>query len=99
MSWSFSVNNVTHAAADEALNKAAETQINNIMAGDAGDEALSQMEQATYAAVAILQSGALGAGPYLVQLSGHANPGHEQRPGWSQDSIRINVEQVNKATV
>lgn len=91
MSWNFSVNGVTKENADAALNAAAEGQIDNIMRGDSGEEMMAQAEQSTYAAVAIIESGCLGDGPFLVSLSGHANPGHEPRDGWVNDVVSISI--------
>ena len=55
-----------------------------------------QFEAARDAAYAIMASGAVG-GPakkFVVTMSGHANPGHEPRPGWASDAIMIMVQQA-----
>ena len=91
MSWNYSVNGVTKENADAALNAAAEEQIIDIMRGDSGEEMMAQAEQSTYAAVAIIESGCLGDGPFFVSLVGHANPGHEPRDGWADDAVSISI--------
>jgi hypothetical protein len=48
---------------------------------------------AKQAAIAILESGALGdnSSSFAVSLSGHANKNHVPEGNWSQDSISINL--------
>ena len=94
MSWNFGVTNTQIDELDAALNAVAEVEINNIMSGRAGAEAMLQMEAATYAAVEIAKSGGVGRGPVTVRLSGHANPGHAKPEGWAQDFIQVVVEQA-----
>lgn len=55
-----------------------------------------QFDAAWTAACAIVGSGAAGAPgkKYIVALSGHANPGHEPRPGWATDTIGVTVTQA-----
>jgi len=92
MSWNFSVNGVTNETVDAALNAAAEGELNNIIQQrDGGAEMMAQAEQAIYAAVAIIESGCLGDGPFLVYLSGHANPSHQPRDGWANDGLTITI--------
>lgn len=55
-------------------------------------------EQAGVALLVVSQSilsGALGApdGKYRVTISGHANPGHNPTPGWSNDALTISISQ------
>ena len=55
-----------------------------------------QFEVATRAAQAIIDSGAAGDGLarlFVVTMSGHANPGHEQRAGWANDTVTVTVRQ------
>ncbi len=40
---------------------------------------------------ALISSGGVGPGPYLVNLSGNANPTHQPRVGWANDEICIAV--------
>ena len=94
MSWNFSVV-ASKESVDAALNAAAESQVDNIMRSDSGAEMLSQAEQATYAAVALIESGCLGDGTFTVNLSGHANPGHQPRDGWANDAVSISIAQVS----
>lgn len=44
------------------------------------------------AAKALVASGAVGVGLVSAILSGHANPGHAPRPGWSHDYINVTVQ-------
>jgi hypothetical protein len=59
---------------------------------DCGD----QFEAAAAAAVAIVESGAVGGGEktFSVTLSGHSNPDHEPHSGWSPDGVNVSVAQV-----
>jgi hypothetical protein len=52
-----------------------------------------QFEVARAAAHDILASGAVGHGACMVMLAGHANPGHEPRPGWAHDAITVAITQ------
>jgi hypothetical protein len=67
-------------------------------AGFAGDDAEraamdEQFEAALSAAHGILASGAVGTAACSVTMSGHANPNHEKRPGWSNDAIVVSISQ------
>jgi hypothetical protein len=44
----------------------------------------------------ILDAGIVGdsSKSYLITVSGHTNPGHEPRAGWSNDTVTITVAQV-----
>jgi hypothetical protein len=45
----------------------------------------------------IVASGALGDEALVnVNISGHAEPGHKKREGWSQDTISISLSQVQE---
>ena len=62
----------------------------------AGDELAAmdeQFEAALAAAHGILASGAVGEGACMVTMSGHANPGHLPRKGWSNDAITVAIVQ------
>ena len=66
--------------------------------GFAGDDAEraaidEQFDAALTAAQGILASGAVGHTACSVTLSGHANPGHEKRPGWANDTIVVSISQ------
>jgi len=52
-----------------------------------------QFEAALAAATVILASGAVGTSAAVVTMSGHANPGHVKRDGWSNDSIVVSIAQ------
>ena len=93
MIWSFSLNNATSQSLVDELNAAADKQISQISLGGIG-ESIEQIHAAVSAAIALTPT--LGSSPWLIQLSGHANPKHEQRPGWSQDYIQIRIEQVKQ---
>lgn len=62
----------------------------------APEETGAQFRAAVAAAAALVASGALGAGPFTVNVSGHANPGHEDMPGWATDCISVNVTREAK---
>lgn len=64
-------------------------------------EPAEQLEQARQAAVAIIDSGAVGdpaSHRFNVSLSGHANPGHEPQDGYSNnDAVSISIGQATPA--
>lgn len=90
MSWSLSIGPVEQEHVGSAM-KAAPVHGG---AEDVAEEQARQVEAATIAAVAICQSGALGEGLVYVNASGHANPGHNDRPGWSRDIVTLNVNRA-----
>jgi hypothetical protein len=90
VSWSTSTSPVTK---EEAADKIAALEIPYAIQ-HAVQETNEQVAAAKKAATLLIESGALGEGPFTVNLSGHANAGHTQSLGWSQDSISINVSQV-----
>jgi hypothetical protein len=57
----------------------------------AAHEAYEQFTVAVTAAQTIIDSGAVGAGPYTVTLAGHANPGHANTDGWANDIVTVSV--------
>lgn len=61
---------------------------------DTEAETAAQFETAREVAIAILEHGAVGAGPFQVVMGGHANPNHESRPGYSPDSIHISINGI-----
>lgn len=91
MSWSFAVSNVGGADLEEALENAAEEAMKTHTY--APQESVEQMMAACAAAAEFVHTGAVGLGPYVVRLHGHANPGHIKPPGWSQSAITVTVEQ------
>lgn len=91
MSWSFSVKPTSHEAFASAIEDAlAEAQRLNPQVFVAS-EVMDQVVQAVAAAVAIVQSEAVGTKLVGATLSGHANPDHTPRPGYSHDTISISV--------
>lgn len=58
------------------------------------DHVRDSLTHGTAAARGLIESGALGDGPWIVSVSGHSNPGHKPTPGWSNDSVTINVYQA-----
>lgn len=94
MSWSFSATVKADEdpaeaikAARQAADPAAATE--NYNARAESDEAID----AAIDAAARVVSAIRGAWPVLVQLSGHSNPEHAPVPGWSNDTVSINVSQ------
>lgn len=95
MSWSLNVKipkGTTPKAATEAME--ALTGGGNDAAPKARD---AQQAAAKAAAIGLLKSGAVGSleqSAFSVSLSGHANPDHAPRAGWSDDFITLNVSQI-----
>jgi hypothetical protein len=88
MSWSMTVSAVK--AADASANLDAEQERNPALV----PEMQEQLDAAKAVALALLESGAVGNDPdatYTVALSGHANPDHGKRDGWSNESVYIAV--------
>lgn len=60
-------------------------------------ESRAQFEVAFDAAAAIIGTKVLGEEKgFRVSLSGHANEGHNPVPGWSSDSVTINIYQLGE---
>lgn len=55
-----------------------------------------QLRQAKAAAIAMIMSGALGdpldGRVFTVSLHGHANEGHQPKPGWADDALSVYVQ-------
>lgn len=91
MSWGMSTEKTTAAEFASAVDA---LELGDGYSADfARDEAEAQLAAAKSAAKAILASGALGTeGEYLASLSGHAEPGHERREGYSGDFVNVIVQ-------
>jgi hypothetical protein len=50
-----------------------------------------QVDSAIGAARWIVSAGAVGDGPYVATMSGHANPHHARRGGWNNDTVNVLV--------
>jgi hypothetical protein len=60
-------------------------------------EVAEHVKAIAFAVGAILDSHALGEERLVnVSISGHAEPGHVKRDGWSQDSMSIRLDQVQE---
>lgn len=72
------------------------TENDNSPKVELSEESLDQLNVAKRAVNAIILTGAMGSvdETYNVSLTGHSNPGHEKTPGWSNDSLIINIYQV-----
>jgi hypothetical protein len=94
MSWGIQCLSQTASTID-AAGRAAYADYRATLKADPGEVSAmdEQVEAALTAAQALLDSGAVGTGACLVSLSGHANPDHAKRKGWSNDRIVITVEQ------
>jgi len=93
MSWYTSAKDIERETAKETLG-ALQVQLGT--ANHAPEESLAQFAQAVEAAVRLIQSGAVGAGPFHVSLGGHANPSHGDVPGYAQDCINVSVTRQAK---
>lgn len=59
-------------------------------------EVREQVAAALTALLVLLSDNALGdpkENDYVVNISGHANPGHKPAPGWANDCVTITVSQ------
>jgi len=61
------------------------------------DESKESLAQAVKAATEIVKSGVVGTGKVAGAISGHANPGHKPRAGWSNDSLTIFLYNYEKS--
>jgi hypothetical protein len=94
MSWSVQTTSQTAATIEAAARQLFATQQSTVSGTEEERAATAeQFEAALAAAQAILASGAVGDTPVLVNLSGHANPGHTKRPGWANDTVTISIAQ------
>ena len=86
MSWSLHYENRQKFEADEPQYPAVP---------ELGPDCEEQKNVARHAATEIIESGAIGGEgkDFVVNISGHANPGHEASPGWANDCITVNVYQ------
>lgn len=91
MSWSFSA----HAHSETAATELAQALEGAFLPNE---EMRDQAAACVSAAVEIIKGGSLGAGEFVVSLNGHANPGHEIQPGWSNDFVNVNIQWVSSAT-
>src|SRR5258707_4956206 len=87
MSWSLSMEKTTAEQFDAAVDAAGEGS-----PAPTAEQA-EQIAAAKAAAKAIFASGALGReGEYFASMSGHAEPGHERRKGFSGDMVHVTVQ-------
>lgn len=58
---------------------------------------VEQLEAAKVAVVGLFRSGSVGDDTYYykVSMSGHANPHHQTKPGWSNDFVTISISQMD----
>ena len=91
MSWSVSVSKTPSAEFEAAIDA---LELGDGYGTDfAREEAEMQLSAAKAAAKAIFASGAVGTeGEYHASLSGHAEPNHERRPGYSGDTVYVTVQ-------
>lgn len=93
MSWSIQAFSITAQNVEHELNQAAEKAIANGAGGpDAQRETAEQMTAIGLCAIDAVQSGLIGKGPFTVALSGHANPEHKPREGWSNDYAQMRID-------
>ena len=60
------------------------------------DEVRDQIETALAAVQSVIDSGAVGDGPYSVTVAGHANPDHEPTAGWANDGVSLSIYQQTR---
>jgi hypothetical protein len=63
-----------------------------------GQEVSDQFGEALKAAAVIIESGVIGFPDrhrFNINLAGHANPDHEPRKGWSNDTISLSISQAS----
>jgi hypothetical protein len=79
----------------DAFPKLAEAAFINAVPRDAETytETREQFAAVRDAVHGILASAACGTGPWAVDVTGHANPGHTNRAGWSHDSVTVTIHQ------
>ena len=89
MSWSLSVGPVDPSE----LRAAVEAKLEEYLASVPSIDTPEMREQANAALdCAEALAGVVGDGPVSVGLHGHANPGHEITPGWSNDTVTVSVQ-------
>lgn len=89
MSWSASVIAVEQLELEAKLSSALQIAANS----DAEAEAKEQAHVAIAVAVALAKT--TGSKAVNVSLSGHANPSHEPREGYSNDFVSVSVTQAS----
>ena len=97
MSYSFSLDvteGTEHAAIIDAVSSKGIAVIETL-----SDPTRPEMDEHVYAAASavagIIGAGCFGRGRTVnVYISGHAEPDHEKRDGWSQDAMTITLSQV-----
>ncbi|HEV8653286.1 MAG TPA: hypothetical protein VG276_28805 [Actinomycetes bacterium] len=103
MSWSLHVGTVRPAtitaieqaagAALAELRAKGPSYAGQFDAPETAQEVAEQVQAATSAAGQLL-SGLGVVEEVTVNLSGHANPGHQPRPGWAPDQVTVTVNAV-----
>jgi len=93
MSWSAGVSPTVAKDFVAAVN-AAQYHDEEHMASPEHD---AQLAAAKKAVIALFKSGAVGPmdkGAYIANMSGHANPDHNPRPGYADSSVNVGIQQV-----
>jgi len=57
-------------------------------------EVRDQLAAAASAIEALIKSGSCGAGPFIANVNGHANPGHAPRIGWVNDFVSVTLQRA-----
>lgn len=96
MSYNFSLTSVPSTTSDEKLVEAILTGFDHgCGAGQSQngtyDEAREAVAQVAKAAPHLVAALGPNVAWYKVSVAGHANPGHEQTPGWANDGCFISV--------
>lgn len=63
--------------------------------GNLHEDAASQLDAAQRAAQSLIESGEVGEPPFQVTISGHANPGHGDTPGWANDHVTVSINRLS----
>ena len=92
MSWSVTLTSLEPEDLEQAARKSYTAFKANYHDTDEVFEGMDEQFEAALdmARIALLR-GIVGEGLVNVSLSGHANPGHKPRRGWSNDTVTVNV--------
>jgi hypothetical protein len=100
MSWTVQLTDLDPGNVEEAAERAyADFKARYSDADEVFPAMDEQFDAAQIAARALLQGKVVGEGNINVSLSGHANPGHKPRQGWSNDMVTVSVTSAVRAEV
>lgn len=99
MSWSIYGLPVPEAGktVSDSVTAFIEEQSESVRAQFQAEEVREQVHAAVTVVESLIDSGAVGSGPFIATLAGHANPGHEPQPGWVNDMVSISLTQAARS--